>query len=215
MSQNNPKAGEIYRHFKNKLYKVITIARHSETGEMLVIYEALYGDFSVYARPYAMFTSEVDHTKYPDATEKYRFTLVEKESLQNVKTQYEKPQDRQIEQEHENTQEITAKDNGRKIFHPHDFDSKDIKMQQDPVFSEMPSSDVNQKLLAFLDTEDLDKKYEIVKEMQEDMTDALIDNMAASMDCVILEGPMDKRIRDLQNCIRTHQKYEKNNRFGR
>lgn len=73
-----PKEHQIYRHFKGDLYQIVTIARHSETKEEMVVYRSIYGDSGNWVRPLSMFLSEVDRDKYPDAPQKYRFTRMDK-----------------------------------------------------------------------------------------------------------------------------------------
>ncbi len=75
------KINRVYRHFKGDYYIVVDIANHSETGEQYVLYRKLYGDGSLWIRPINMFLSEVDHDKYPNVDQKYRFELQNIESV--------------------------------------------------------------------------------------------------------------------------------------
>ena len=82
-------AGDIVQHFKREtvtdeeakankyLYKIVALAEHTETKEIVVVYQALYGDFRMYVRPYEMFMGKVDKKKYPDIIQKYRFEKIE------------------------------------------------------------------------------------------------------------------------------------------
>lgn len=176
-----PKSGEIYRHFKNKLYQIVAVATHSETREKLVIYQALYGDYQVYARPLEMFVSEVDHEKYPKVTQKYRFERVERADV--VETEM---------QEREQT------------------GSAVVKQQAAELHTEQAEETcgVNPKLLAFLDTDDLEEKYEILLTMRNEIDNQLINNMAVTLDVVIPDGDVGMRYEQLKNCIKTKQRYE-------
>lgn len=70
----------IYKHFKGDYYIVEDIAIHSETKEKYVVYRGLYGENTLYIRPYEMFLSKVDREKYPNVKQEYRFELQNMES---------------------------------------------------------------------------------------------------------------------------------------
>ena len=71
----------VYKNFKGNYYLVEDIAKDSETKEEMVLYRRLYEDCGLWVRPKEMFLSEVDHEKYPDVKQKYRFELQNIESV--------------------------------------------------------------------------------------------------------------------------------------
>ncbi len=200
MAQGNPLPGEKYLHFKNKLYQVIAVAKHSETMEPYVVYQALYGDFGVYIRPYDMFVSEVDHEKYPEVTQKYRFAYVDhtkNETIRTERAEHKKiPVNQNVEQQ-ENVPDVTA------AVSTAELQEQDMVQRESDV-----EEQINPWLLRFLDTDTMEEKYQIVCDIKNDITDRLIDDLAVAVDVVIPEGKLSDRYEQLKYCIRTRQKYE-------
>ena len=197
-----PKPGEFYRHFKNKLYQIVTVATHSETGEKLVIYQALYDDFGVYARPLDMFVSEVDHQKYPDAGQVYRFEKVEPEQKAEFEQKTESEQKVEPEQK-----AVTQQKDG--CGNTDSYSGSQAISQENNDNAER----INPGLLEFLDAETFDEKYNVLVSMRDNIDDKLIDDIAVVMDVVIPEGKLMDRYDDLKNTIRTRQRYEFSNRL--
>ena len=176
----------------------MAVAEHSEDGQKLVIYQALYGDFKVYARPLEMFVSEVDHEKYPDAEQKYRFERIEFGATES-----------KVEEVAASESKADCKESQKVKVPTH----SDVNTQEDVgvVVSEDEVAEEEQPepgLLGFLDEGSWDEKYNILVSLRDKMSDKLVDALAVAMDVVIPEGPLDKRYEQLKICVRTRQKYE-------
>lgn len=194
MMDRTPKPGELYRHFKNKLYQIVTVATHSETGEKLVIYQALYDNFGVYARPLDMFVSEVDHEKYPDVKQKYRFERITPQTKQT---------DTQVKSEAVRQSAAKMPEAG----------SVQVQTSKAQVADADDDQAPNPQLIKFLDADTLEEKYNILVSMSDTITDRLLDDMAVVMDVVLPEAPLMEKYEDLKNIIRTRQHYEFANRL--
>ena len=196
-----PMAGDIYRHFKDKLYEIITIAIHSETEEEMVVYKQMYGTFETYVRPLSMFLSEVDHEKYPDVKQKYRFERIGALKREEDEEELVQPRKFKVEQEEKrnDAKEVAEKTTEQKLA-PKSMLSKvgEHSEEVDNNFS---------LLMRFLDARTYGEKLIILEDITE-LDDRTINNMAISMDLVIEEGAPEERLEELRDCIRTKAKYE-------
>lgn len=170
--------GEFYRHFKNKLYQIIAVATHSETGEQMVVYQALYGDYKVYVRPYEMFVSEVDHEKYPEVTQKYRFTRVEPENADG----------------RERAAGAGMTDDGRTVA-----DGGTPRFCCAEEEQELPT-EPNPALVAFLDAETYEERMECLARLAKTATQTELNSIYVVLDMKEQSGPIAVQI----DCIRRH-----------
>ena len=207
-----PKPHEIYKHFKGNLYQIVTIAQHSETGEQLVIYQAMYGDFKTYARPLAMFTSEVDKVKYPEIQQRFRFELQGADA------------DRQIRETDEvnggqtTTQAVpTATAQDAAIWTAQAAAVQDAATvaaqataQPASVETQPEEPELDPWVLEFLDADSYEQKLNILAGLHHRITDEMITTMAIACDIEVNDGETEERYEELKNCLLTMEKFECN-----
>ena len=189
-----PQAGEIYQHFKGKLYRIVTLATHTETGEQLVIYQALYGEFQVFARPLSMFLEKVDAKKYPDAAGKDRFMRIPMAEAAAVSRPVAAPSENPVE------------------LRPAAMSSENpVEPRPAAMPSESPvEPQPDPGLLAFLDADSYEEKLEVFASLEGKVDLHMLNAIAASLDLELSEGSLEEQYDTLKSCLMTLERYECN-----
>ena len=208
-----PKPHEIYKHFKGNLYQVVTIAEHSETGEQLVIYQALYGDFKTYARPLAMFTGEVDRQRYPEVTQRFRFELQGTDADRQIR----ETEAAGVEHPVSTQTTVTASQPAAQatpIVAQNRAAQATATAAQTTIAPVSPAEDEEPALdplvLEFLDADSYEEKLNILAGLHHRITNEMITTMAISCDIEVNDGEPEERYEELKNCLLTMEKFECN-----
>lgn len=188
-----PVPGEIYRHFKGNLYRVVTLAQHTENGEQLVVYQGLYGDYPVYARPLSSFTGEVDRRKYPQAQDRYRFTLIPEVGVSGKGAA-------PLSGGGDCGQNPCAEDKGHKAGPKpgSKLDSEGEEALLDP------------DLLDFLEADSYEKKLEVFGRLAGKADAHMLNTIAVSLDLELSGDSIEEQYETLKNCLLTLERYECN-----
>ena len=189
-----PQAGEIYQHFKGKLYRIVALATHTETGEQLVIYQALYGEFQVFARPLSMFLGKVDAKKYPDAAGKDRFMRIPMAEAAAVPQPVPAPSENPVEP--------------RPAAMPSESTVESRAVAASSENSVEPQPDPG--LLVFLDADSYEEKLEVFASLEGKVDLHMLNAIAASLDLELSEGSLEEQYDTLKSCLMTLERYECN-----
>lgn len=229
--RTDPKPQEMYRYFKGNIYQIRCLAKHSETGEMMVVYQAMYDTFQIYVRPLDMFMEEVDHVKYPDVKQKYRFELLQDmEMTSSVQSQsYDLEKDlmqlqihmqdgktvqpqTHVQEELADQQQIRAQED--LLAQPQTHAQADAATQLQTTCIQTEESDeqvhIDPLVMEFLDADTYEQRLNILAALRHRITDDMINTMAVAVDLEIKDGNIEERYEELKNCLLTFERYECN-----
>jgi len=176
-----PEPNEIYRHFKGGFYRIISLAEHTETGETLVVYQALYGESRIFARPLSSFMEPVDKIRYPETVQEMRF------EIQSGPAVIQNPVKEQIEPAGGKPQN-----------------------QQESVPEQAEQITINPHLMDYLDADTYEEKLQILYQMRNEVTDEILNTMSIAIDIELKDGDLESRYEELKYCLMTRERFECN-----
>ena len=207
-----PRPGERYRHFKDKLYQIVAVATHSETGEKMVIYQALYGEFGVWARPLSMFLEPVDREKYPEAAQKLRFERVAAAAAGDEEQEEARTEGKERE-------EARAEGKEREEARAADKECEEAPARGDngiPAGEQAcghddqgsDESSLHPLLFRFLDAGSPGERVNLLRLMKGRVGQAEVDSLCTCLDARRLDGSIEEQIDDLIGRLQMQQKYQ-------
>lgn len=192
-----PRAQEIYRHFKGGMYQVLAVAEHTETGEQLVIYQAMYGEFKIYARPLEMFAGPVDRDRYPEAEQEFRFQLQGPENgggyVPNMTGGWrdEAGRDRASDPS-EAERRLT--------------ESQAAELRTAEFRQEEPGPDP--MVLEFLDARTYEQRLNVLAALHHRITNEMITTMSLCCDIEVGGDDVEQRYEELKQCLIMKERFE-------
>lgn len=181
-----PVAGEIYRHFKGDMYRVVTTARHAETEETFVVYQSLCGDFEILVLPLAGFTRKTDDGA--DA-----FVLIPApEIVHGEAGRTEEPENSGLfRMQGSNSEERS-----------------ELRSVKTDTGGSEEESGLDAGLLAFLEAETYAEKLKVYSSLAGRVDEHMLNTIAVSMDLELSGGSVEEQYDNLKSCLLTLERYE-------
>lgn len=212
MTRNIPAAGEFYRHFKGNIYQIKSIAKDSETGEKLVVYQAMYPPFDVWVRSLDMFMSETDCDKYPECSQKFRFEKIvfgeesffDEKSISVTKSIFSE----------EKIYSMESKDEKENINKGENISDEELKKliingQAEKLTGRISNEEIGQRgFMEILDAQSCHEKYQLFAGLENYLDERLLSNIAVAFDIVLTDGTEKEHYDTILDNLRTRDRYE-------
>ncbi|MCI6666132.1 MAG: DUF1653 domain-containing protein [Lachnospiraceae bacterium] len=196
-NRQTPVAGQIYKHFKGNLYKVLAVAVHTESEEKLVVYQSVENPDRVFARPLEMFMSDIDRFRYPLIRAKYRFTLVSEPEVEN-NGEETKEEEAKEETLNEDTKEEDVKDE----------ETEEQSDDDSAVYKDNGELVIDPYVEGVLDEKEFSKKIEFFEMLRGKCTEDMLTTIAISLDIQLQEGSIEDKYSQILRTLKMHEKYE-------